>query len=229
MNLKVHKSKEQIQIFETLQGEGVHSGVPSFFIRLQGCSVNCFFCDEKPTWKYSPELSQELNIKDIIERFKVMNSKLKRVVITGGEPTEQNLVPFIEALIQDGYAVAIETAATGKFLNPILELKDTLSNNQLWVTLSPKEIYSQNGEVSNTKMWSSADEIKFVFASNKAKDFLLEKITPNLHEVGSQIPVFLVPDWHQRDQYQKEILNILKEYPQSYKLGIQAHKFWGLL
>ena len=69
MNLKVHKSKEQIQIFETLQGEGVHSGVPSFFIRLQGCSVNCFFCDEKPTWKYSPELSQELNIKDIIERF----------------------------------------------------------------------------------------------------------------------------------------------------------------
>lgn len=38
------------EMFQTLQGEGVYTGVPAIFIRLQGCPVGCSWCDTKHTW-----------------------------------------------------------------------------------------------------------------------------------------------------------------------------------
>ena len=31
--------------FYTLQGEGVYTGCPAYFIRLAGCDVGCVWCD----------------------------------------------------------------------------------------------------------------------------------------------------------------------------------------
>ena len=44
-------------MFETIQGEGAHTGVPSIFVRLQGCPVGCPWCDTKHTWEIQPDLS----------------------------------------------------------------------------------------------------------------------------------------------------------------------------
>ena len=38
------------EMFETIQGEGAHTGIPSIFVRLQGCPVGCPWCDTKHTW-----------------------------------------------------------------------------------------------------------------------------------------------------------------------------------
>lgn len=229
MNLLVNKVYDKSQIFETVQGEGVHSGVPSFFIRLQGCNVRCFFCDEKSTWKHGGEFASEIEIKEILNFFHEKNPNLKRVVITGGEPTEQNLVPLIKALVNKGFSVAIETAATGEYLQDIFELKHELGSEKLWITFSPKEVYSENGKPFSHKIWELADELKFVFASEKAAKYLLEVIFKELDIVKSKMPVFLVPDWNNKAKYQEEILNILKIYPSRCRIGIQAHKFLGLL
>ena len=35
------------ELFETIQGEGTFTGVPSIFLRLQGCPVGCSWCDTK--------------------------------------------------------------------------------------------------------------------------------------------------------------------------------------
>lgn len=229
MNLLVNKVYDKVQIFETVQGEGVHSGVPSFFIRLQGCNVRCFFCDEKSTWKHGGEFATDIDIQEILNSFDEKNPILKRVVITGGEPTEQNLVPLIKALVGKGFSVALETAATGDYLEDIFELKSELGSEKLWVTFSPKEIYSENGKPASKKIWQLADELKFVFASDKAAKYLLEVIFKELDLVKSKMPVFLVPDWNNKEKYQDEILDILKLYPARSRIGIQAHKFWGLL
>ena len=39
------------EIFETIQGEASFTGVPSIFLRLQGCPVGCAWCDTKQTWE----------------------------------------------------------------------------------------------------------------------------------------------------------------------------------
>ena len=35
--------------------EGSHTGVPSVFIRLQGCPVGCPWCDTQHTWPVAKE------------------------------------------------------------------------------------------------------------------------------------------------------------------------------
>ena len=50
------------EVFESLQGEGAHTGVPSIFIRLQGCPVGCPWCDTKHTWEIDLNLKVEASV-----------------------------------------------------------------------------------------------------------------------------------------------------------------------
>jgi organic radical activating enzyme len=198
-SLTLNKTNNQVQIFETVQGEGMFLGVPSFFIRLQGCSVRCFFCDEKKTWALGTKNEQILNYEEILEQLQIMNSGLKRVVITGGEPTEQDVVPFIKFLNSHGYKVALESAMTGKYAQAVLDyifvqeqfpygtalepassrLRRT-NEQSFWLTFSPKAIYSEAGEPSDERVYALAHELKFVIADDKAVGFLENILLPKI-------------------------------------------------
>ena len=38
------------EVFRSLQGEGPSLGTPSTFVRLQGCTVGCAWCDTRYSW-----------------------------------------------------------------------------------------------------------------------------------------------------------------------------------
>ena len=87
--------------YDTIQGEGFHIGQPAAFLRLQGCSLNCGYCDTTSVWKYgSPysygELIELINSTMLIPRLK----EGQHLVITGGSPLlQQNkLEGFIRQL-----------------------------------------------------------------------------------------------------------------------------------
>jgi organic radical activating enzyme len=260
-SLILNKTDNQVQIFETVQGEGMFLGVPSFFIRLQGCSVRCFFCDEKKTWALGTKNEQVLNYEEILEQLQILNSGLKRVVITGGEPTEQDIVPFIKFLNSHGYKVALESAMTGKYAKDVLDYvfaqeqfnrgtaferassRLRRANEQsLWLTFSPKAIYSEAGEPSDERVYALAHEVKFVIADDKAVDFLENTLLPKIlftdyedeENAGNGVAqqssklFFLVPDWNNVKENQAHILELLKKYPEILRIGIQAHKYWDI-
>ena len=79
--------------FYTIQGEGYHTGVPAYFIRIAGCDVQCWWCDVKDSWdgKKHPIIS----VKYLCEQ--VEKSGTKKVVITGGEPLLHDLQPLYRA------------------------------------------------------------------------------------------------------------------------------------
>jgi organic radical activating enzyme len=95
------------EVFHSIQGEGATAGHPAIFVRLQGCSVGCGWCDTKYSW--DPGAGREVTLDGLLEE--VAAFPCRRVVVTGGEPLESSLFPpLLRALIAERYAVEIETS-----------------------------------------------------------------------------------------------------------------------
>lgn len=77
---------------DTIQGEGINSGVPSTFIRLQGCTLVCVWCDTLDVWKHGNPYSIE-EIFDMFEQHGMIE-KFKNgqhIIFTGGSPLKQQI------------------------------------------------------------------------------------------------------------------------------------------
>ncbi len=97
------------ECFFSIQGEGVTAGTPAVFIRLQGCSVGCQWCDTKYSW--DPAAGREVTLDDLAEE--AASFPCRRGVITGGEPLESSLFfPLVPALKARGFTVEVETSGT---------------------------------------------------------------------------------------------------------------------
>ena len=68
--------------FISVQGEGFYTGTPCYFIRLQGCTLRCPWCDSKSTWDITGGML--MTFQEILEQIP---EGIRHVVLTGGEPT----------------------------------------------------------------------------------------------------------------------------------------------
>lgn len=93
--------------FYTIQGEGPFAGEAAVFLRLHGCPLRCFFCDTEFSGPNDPTMT----VEEIMSHIgTVAPSWCKLLVLTGGEPTRQNLGPLVSALMREGWTVQLETA-----------------------------------------------------------------------------------------------------------------------
>jgi organic radical activating enzyme len=99
----------------TIQGEGVSVGVPATFLRLEGCTLLCSWCDTLDVWNKGNEYTFD-EIFTMFEEHNLIDKFLKgqRLVLTGGSPLKQQeqLVNFIRAF-QDKY-----------FFKPFIEVEN---------------------------------------------------------------------------------------------------------
>lgn len=94
------------EIFHSIQGEGILTGVPSVFIRTSGCNLKCQWCDSK----YASR-GRERTIDDIIKE--VNGYPTRFCVITGGEPMlAKDINGLAKRLVDEGKHVTVETNAT---------------------------------------------------------------------------------------------------------------------
>lgn len=122
-------------IFFTIQGEGPNVGQPSVFVRLAGCNLQCPGCDTEYTSGPFVTRMDPIVLTRHIDKISQDCIQKPLIVITGGEPLRQNLVPLINRLFAWHYRVQIETNGT-------LGIdKDALSDNArylLEIVCSPK-------------------------------------------------------------------------------------------
>lgn len=98
------------ELFPTIQGEGPNAGRSALFLRLGGCNLKCWFCDtdfESSTLRLTPSALAER----IQREMRTDHFRTDLLVITGGEPLRQNLVPLL-ALLEYKVEIQIETAGT---------------------------------------------------------------------------------------------------------------------
>ena len=114
-----------VEIFPSLQGEGLRQGEPTIFVRFSGCNLRCRFCDSKYAWQggrdYSADQAVE-KIKKIRESFPA-----NWVCLTGGEPLLQDLRLLTRLLKKQNFKLQVETNAT---------LHYSLTAD--WFSISPK-------------------------------------------------------------------------------------------
>ena len=97
------------ELFESLQGEGTLTGVPSVFIRTSGCNLRCWFCDSYHT-SWEPTHAW-MSIDEIVDRVTDFNAT--HVVLTGGEPLiHEQSIDLIKELSARGYHITVETNGT---------------------------------------------------------------------------------------------------------------------
>ena len=44
-----------VEIFSSVQGEGIHAGMSTLFIRFGECDLRCRWCDTPQSWKKTAE------------------------------------------------------------------------------------------------------------------------------------------------------------------------------
>lgn len=183
------------EIFYSVQGEGKHTGMPAVFVRLAGCRMNCPFCDTK----YAAREGVETDAKQLLARLAAWPAKA--VIITGGEPAEQNLPALIAALKDAGYEVHIETNGS----------IDADVSRADFVCVSPKKYVSP-------AMLKKADVIKIVVG----QDTDLEDLRKYYAYENAKTQIYLQPESNKQENIDL-CVKLLKNHP-SARLSLQTHK-----
>ena len=98
-----------VEIFKSIDGEGIRAGLPVTFIRLFGCNLNCSYCDTR--YGCEGESYMVMSIPEIMGQVREFG--LKRITLTGGEPMiHPGVTKLLDALVEEGYEVNVETNGT---------------------------------------------------------------------------------------------------------------------
>jgi 7-carboxy-7-deazaguanine synthase len=138
-------------VYPTVQGEGALTGTPVVLLRLQGCAVGCPWCDTKETWGHAG--GSALTAAEVVARVDALASGGSEwVLLTGGEPAEQDLRTLVIALRAAGLRVMLETSGTAD---------GCLGLAFDWLCVSPKPDMP-GGRPLIPAVLAEADEIKMV-------------------------------------------------------------------
>jgi len=119
-----------MEIYRSIQGEGLLMGVPTTFVRFFACNLRCSWCDTKYSWSIREGGAWEvMSPHDVAESVHILNAK--HVVLTGGEPTLQKELPNLVDILKNwGHHITVET-------NTTLFPESVVPKIDLW-SLSPK-------------------------------------------------------------------------------------------
>lgn len=226
MKLNVHS------IFESISGETgimIPQGAWTTFIRLQGCNLECAYCDTKHTQNPSI-IRNQWSIEEIARQVKT-----EYVLITGGEPLLQRegLLKLIPELEMNDHVVQIET--NGSFS---------------WETSNPMGCWIVDYKCPSSRMQAAMRSLKdLVFDLNETLSIV--KFVIDIGEDGLEIRDynfmwdkihrmfalgyhgdFIISPIDGKPESLKRIADMIKVQPPEFRsriiLSLQIHKICGL-
>lgn len=199
-----------IEIFDSIDGEGIRTGRPCTFIRLAGCNLRCSYCDtlyslfgEEEPCEYT-----EMSVEEILEK---VHPLYKRVTLTGGEPLiHKDADRLVFELIKSGIEVNIET-------NGAVDIKafseKIPASDKLFYTIDYK---LPSSGMSNKMLWdnflalSQNDVIKYVVGSEEDVSLMIE-LTKKLKAHYKKMPHIFIGAVYGMYDAQRLVDTILRE------------------
>ncbi len=155
MNLNVN------ELFYSIQGETTRAGLPSFFIRLAGCNLDCSYCDTR----YARTERTSMPVRDIV-RAATHYESAHHITITGGEPLLQpDTIVLMEMLLERNIPLQVET-------NGSISLHGVPAKVRKIVDVkTPSSGEEGSFLMGNLNHISADDEIKFVISDRSDYDY----------------------------------------------------------
>lgn len=200
------------EIFDSIDGEGIRAGSRAIFIRLAGCNLRCSYCDTAYALSHFQGVSK--TISEIIAEIKPYNCK--HITLTGGEPLSQPYIDeFIDALIDKGYIVNIET-------NGSIDIRPYLKENVI-ITMDykmPSSGMENYMFLKNLQALRNEDVLKFVCGEND-----LECVTRVIKKYKPQSWIYLSPVFGKIEPL--KLVNYIKNFDgdtEKMRVQVQLHK-----
>ncbi len=229
-----------VEVFISIQGEGIFIGQPQIFIRFAGCNLKCQFCDTPQAMIIPQEckimiLSKKLKVSNpvaihsLIDLIKEDVLTYSTICLTGGEPLlEANPLKELISEIKNKYKTQIYLETNGTLPHNLEQVIDMIDVIAMDIKLP-----------SMTGLNSFWEEHKdFLNIANKKEVFVKIVLGPQvvieefmkaiflINKVNIDIPLVLQPlnnslSLQELLQYQAEAnkrLNIVRVIPQVHKL-----------
>ncbi len=201
--------------FLSLQGEGLYSGIPCYFIRTAGCDIRCNWCDTEDAFQGGTSVSLEELLREIPREVRL-------VQITGGEPLVQrnSVLRLMERLVEEPHKkkVLLETGGH-RSIDGIPDHVHICMDIKL-----PGSGEEHHDFIRNLPFLKKSDEIKFVLADEE--DYRVASRMVRDLELDGVCTVLFSPV---RGQLDLRLLaeNIVRDRL-PVRLQIQLHKsIWG--
>ncbi len=197
-------SYKVVEIFQSIQSEGTHAGTPATFVRFYGCNLQCDFgefkCDE-PLHTLKTAITP-MTMDEIVGAL----GDMRHVVITGGEPSLNDLNPLIATMQRHGYYVQVETNG----------YKPTNIDCADFITYSPKGQWDRKAP----RMVDGFHEVKILMDKN------------NLPRLGDwyDVSAKFVQPIADGDKLNVENIKFCHDWVlahNGWKLSLQSHKYYG--
>lgn len=201
------------EIFYSLQGESVHTGIPTVFVRLTGCPLRCDYCDTEYAFTGGRWMTLDAVLRKVAEHAP------RRVTVTGGEPLAQKrCLDLLTLLCDAGYAVSLETGGAHdvSVVDPrverVMDLKTPASGE------CGRNLYS------NVEHLRRSDQIKFVICDRG--DYEWAKSQIEQRALAARCEVLFSPAWQRQDAAELAEWILADRLP--VRLQLQLHKLlWG--
>ncbi len=204
-----------VEKFVSINGEGRKAGELSVFIRFRGCNLACSYCDTR--WANTEEAqAQQMTVKEICDF--VLETGVKNVTLTGGEPMLQPGIETLAAALAENAEARVEIETNGSIdLAPFwyLPCSFTVDYKLPGSGMEPAMCRSNFAQIR------AEDTVKFVAGSRK--DLACAKKVIDSYGLIGRTAVYISPVFGQIEP--AEIVEfMIEEQMNGVRLQIQMHK-----
>ena len=200
------------ETYLTLQGEGMHSGLPCFFLRLAVCDIRCTWCDTPDSWSGGRWMSERAILSLVPEHVAL-------VQVTGGEPMLQirRLGILLQSLHRAGKKILLETgghrslSAVPDFVHIVMDIK------------LPSSGEAHHPFHENFAYLKPSDEIKFVVQNED--DFRAAVHWIQKYDLAHRFQILISPAF---GVDLKKLAQWVLDSKLTVRMQLQLHKYiWG--